>query len=61
MQIQAEYLKLQQELQDTEEKCNYSAAEIHKRDEQIRVLSEQNRSLLAVDPSEKLSKPFEKY
>eukprot|EP00439_Symbiodinium_sp_Y106_P086344 s244_g32.t1 len=44
--IQQEYQKLQQELADTEEKCNISAAEIHKRDEQIRVLSEQNRSLL---------------
>ncbi|CAK9028599.1 unnamed protein product, partial [Durusdinium trenchii] len=46
LQIQSDYQKLQQELADTEDKCNVSAAEIHKRDEQIRVLSEQNRSLL---------------
>mmetsp|Transcript_23872 Transcript_23872/g.59454 ORF Transcript_23872/g.59454 Transcript_23872/m.59454 type:complete len:835 (+) Transcript_23872:50-2554(+) len=45
-EIQREYARLQQQLADTEDKCNLSAAEIHKRDESIRVLSEQNRSLL---------------
>mmetsp|Transcript_50668 Transcript_50668/g.82233 ORF Transcript_50668/g.82233 Transcript_50668/m.82233 type:complete len:842 (+) Transcript_50668:105-2630(+) len=46
LQIQKEYQGLQMQLSDTEDKCNISAAEIHRRDEQIRVLSEQNRSLL---------------
>jgi len=45
-ELQNEFNKLQGQLLDTEERCNISAAEIHKRDEQIRVLSEQNRSLL---------------
>lgn len=44
-EIQREYGKLQQQLVDTQEKCGISAAEIHKRDEQIRVLNAQNRSL----------------
>jgi len=45
-QIQKDHKRLKYQLADTEEKCNLSAVEIHKRDEQIRVLSEQNRSLL---------------
>lgn len=59
-QIQQEYTQLQEKLADTEDKCNISAAEIHKRDEQIRVLSEQNRSLLdMLEQEEKLSKERE--
>eukprot|EP00747_Dinoflagellata_sp_TGD_P017414 gnl/TRDRNA2_/TRDRNA2_125810_c1_seq6.p1 gnl/TRDRNA2_/TRDRNA2_125810_c1~~gnl/TRDRNA2_/TRDRNA2_125810_c1_seq6.p1 ORF type:complete len:863 (-),score=249.88 gnl/TRDRNA2_/TRDRNA2_125810_c1_seq6:205-2733(-) len=44
--VQEEYARLKEQLAANEEKCNISAAEIHKRDEQIKVLSEQNRSLL---------------
>jgi len=44
--IQLEHRRLHNLLAETEDKCNLSAIEIHKRDEQIRVLSEQNRSLL---------------
>jgi len=44
--IVEEYQKLQKQLAETEEKRSVSAAEIHKRDEQIRVLSTQNRELL---------------
>eukprot|EP00435_Cladocopium_sp_Y103_P002478 s2158_g1.t1 len=55
LQIQSDFGKLQQELAETEEKCNVSAAEIHKRDEQIRVLSEQNRSLLDMLEQEELT------
>eukprot|EP00931_Biecheleriopsis_adriatica_P101437 TRINITY_DN76575_c0_g1_i1.p1 TRINITY_DN76575_c0_g1~~TRINITY_DN76575_c0_g1_i1.p1 ORF type:complete len:834 (-),score=277.62 TRINITY_DN76575_c0_g1_i1:126-2627(-) len=59
-QIRIEYKKKQQELADTEDKCNVSAAEIHQRDEQIRVLSEQNRSLLdMLEQEEKLVKERE--
>lgn len=59
-QIQKEYQRLQQQLGDTEDKCNLSAAEIHRRDEQIRVLSEQNRSLLELlEQEEKVSKERE--
>lgn len=59
-EIQREYSKLQHTLADTEEKCNISAAEIHKRDEQIRVLSEQNRSLLdMLEQEEKTTKQRE--
>jgi len=59
-QIQQEYSKLQAKLAETEDKCNISAAEIHKRDEQIRVLSEQNRSLLdMLEQEEKLAKERE--
>lgn len=55
LQIQSDFGKLQQELAETEDKCNVSAAEIHKRDEQIRVLSEQNRSLLDMLEQEELT------
>jgi len=55
LQIQSDYQKLQTELAETEDKCNVSAAEIHKRDEQIRVLSEQNRSLLDMLEQEELT------
>jgi len=51
-QIQQEYTKLQRQLADTQEKCSISAAEIHKRDEQIRVLNSQNRSLMEMLESE---------
>merc|ERR1712066_1204588 len=60
IEIQNEYGKLQQQLADTEDKCNISAAEIHKRDEAIRVLTEQNRSLLdMLEQEEKTSKERE--
>jgi len=59
-EIQREYAKLQQALADTQEKCNISAAEIHKRDEQIRVLNTQNRSLMEMlEQEEKTAKERE--
>eukprot|EP00933_Yihiella_yeosuensis_P084685 TRINITY_DN9929_c0_g1_i1.p1 TRINITY_DN9929_c0_g1~~TRINITY_DN9929_c0_g1_i1.p1 ORF type:complete len:873 (-),score=277.88 TRINITY_DN9929_c0_g1_i1:256-2784(-) len=59
-ELQIEYQKLQRQLAETEEKCNISAAEITKRDEQIRVLSEQNRSLLEMlEQEEKVAKERE--
>ncbi|CAK0828455.1 unnamed protein product, partial [Prorocentrum cordatum] len=55
--VQREYAALQQQMAATEEKCNAAAAEVHKRDEQIRVLTEQNRSLLEMlEHEEKESK-----
>mmetsp|Transcript_2986 Transcript_2986/g.7636 ORF Transcript_2986/g.7636 Transcript_2986/m.7636 type:complete len:869 (-) Transcript_2986:78-2684(-) len=45
-EYQQEYAQLQRNLAEHEDKVQLSTAEIHKRDEQIRVLSEQNRSLL---------------
>eukprot|EP00928_Gymnodinium_smaydae_P005987 TRINITY_DN1207_c1_g1_i1.p1 TRINITY_DN1207_c1_g1~~TRINITY_DN1207_c1_g1_i1.p1 ORF type:complete len:834 (-),score=271.74 TRINITY_DN1207_c1_g1_i1:111-2612(-) len=57
LQLQATYKQLQAELANTEEKCQISQAEIQKRDEQIRLLSEQNRSLLVMlEQEEKLNK-----
>lgn len=59
-QIEAEFDKLQTQLHKTEETAQISTAEIQKRDEQIRVLSEQNRQLLdALDDAEKVSKEKE--
>lgn len=59
-QVQAEYEKLKIQLAQTEETANISTAEIQKRDEQIRVLSEQNRELLdMLDAEEKNSKSKE--
>lgn len=55
--VQREYAAMQQQMAATEEKCNAAAAEVHKRDEQIRVLTEQNRSLLEMlEHEEKESK-----
>jgi len=59
-QVEAEYEKLKIQLANTEETANISTAEIQKRDEQIRVLSEQNRELLdMLDAEEKNSKEKE--
>jgi len=59
-QVQAEYEKLKIQLANTEETANISTAEIQKRDEQIRVLSEQNRELLdMLDAEEKTCKTKE--
>jgi len=59
-QLQADYGRLQNQLADTEDKCNISAAEIHKRDEHVRVLSEQNRGLLeALEQEERTVKERE--
>lgn len=59
-QVEGEYRKLQEQLAATEETCNLSAAEIQKRDEQIRVLAEQNRSLIdMLEAEEKVSKERE--
>lgn len=55
-----DYKRLQHQLTDTEDKCNLSAVEIHKKDEQMRVLSEQNQSLLGMfEQEEKLCKERE--
>jgi hypothetical protein len=55
--VQREYAAMQQQMAATEEKVNAAAAEVHKRDEQIRVLTEQNRSLLEMlEHEEKESK-----
>jgi chromosome segregation ATPase len=60
LQMQQEYKKLEQQLAGNEEKCQISAAEIHKRDEQIRLLSDQNRSLLTMlEQEEKTAKDKE--
>jgi len=60
MQIQQDYQKLTHQLSDREEKCTVSAAEIHQRNEQIRVLSEQNRELLdMLENEEKTNKAHE--
>jgi len=59
-QVEAEYEKLKIQLANTEETANISTAEIQKRDEQIRVLSEQNRELLdMLDGEEKACKEKE--
>jgi len=59
-QVEAEYEKLKIQLANTEETANISTAEIQKRDEQIRVLSEQNRELLdMLDQEEKVCKDKE--
>jgi len=59
-QVEAEYEKLKVQLANTEETANISTAEIQKRDEQIRVLSEQNRELLdMLDAEEKNCKEKE--
>mmetsp|Transcript_125263 Transcript_125263/g.216996 ORF Transcript_125263/g.216996 Transcript_125263/m.216996 type:complete len:855 (+) Transcript_125263:120-2684(+) len=58
---ESEYKKLQEQLSQTEDSCNVSAAEIQKRDEHIRVLAEQNRSLLdTLEQEERVSKEREK-
>jgi len=60
VQVEAEYEKLNLQLAQTEETANISTAEIQKRDEQIRVLSEQNRELLdMLDEAEKVCKDKE--
>lgn len=59
-QMQQEYAQLQHQLASNEEKCQVTAAEIHKRDEQIRLLSDQNRSLLSMlETEEKTAKEKE--
>lgn len=58
--IQVEFSRLQHQLSETEERLLRSAAEISQRDEQIRVLSAQNRDLLAMlEKEEKITKERE--
>lgn len=53
--VEAEYKRLEDQVTGAQNNCDVSRAEIHRRDEQIRVLMEQNRNLLDMLEQEEAS------